>query len=228
MTDLLKEKTKFGILHIPTNLILRTYLYDDEDENKIDDHGEAVLFDTKELAEMAFVFCSVNAMEKKRGRLTDKEAHFLEDIAYHDSISIKSLMPTKVLRDNLFSYKMLAFQQKGQNVVTEYEWTAKDAHHFMSKFSLVECLSLPDNIFYEASGLDRNEWKYNHFKKKTGYDLNRYEVYPKTEFEIVEVLKGIQIKRPSADEFKGLVMQILKDSRVPQEIADRVKQYIKD
>jgi hypothetical protein len=73
-----------------------------------------------------------------------------------------------------------------------------------------------------------DNWDYDDFKKKTGYRLNRYEIYPKVEFEIIEITKDIQVKRPSSDEFKGLVLQILKDARVPQEISDRVKQYVKD
>jgi hypothetical protein len=227
MTDhLLKEKTKYGILHIPTSLILRTYLYDEADVQKIDNYSEEIVFDTKELAETALTLCSVLGLELKRGRLTDKETSFFNSISLNTWI--KGIIPATKLTPILFTNMMLTINHKQPPTTTEVEWTPRDAHNLMSKFNHVECFQLPNAIFFEAVGISMDNWDYEEFKKKTGYRLNRHEIYPKVEFEIIEITKDIQVKRPSPDEFKGLVLHILKDTRVPQEIADRFKQYIKD
>lgn len=225
MTNIYKEKTKYGILHIPTSLILRTYIYDEGDAQKIDNYNEEIVFDTKELAETALTLCSVLGLELKRGRLTDKETSFFSSMSFNTNP--KGIIPATQLTPRLFTHMMLTINHKKPPTTTEVEWTPRDTHNLMSRFNHVECFQFPDAIFFEAAGISMDNWDYEEFKKKTGYRLNRYEIYPKVEFEIIEITKDIQVKRPSPDEFKGLVLQILKDARVPQEISDRVKQYIK-
>lgn len=217
-------KTKFGILHIPTGLILKEYLYD-YDEEDIDDPDMEVMFESRQEAELVLSVVKTRAIEKRKVKFTEKEKSFINSIWFRGSSNSKMpLLSLSSLSPSMFCKKLV---NVGGTEET-FEWTPQDMVNLIPKLNIVDVYIIPEGSFYRAAGISPEDEDMDEFKRQTGYPLNYQDLYLCSEFEIVEVAVNMAVTRPSTSEFRDLVFRIMNEAKVPDDIRERVKTFIKD
>lgn len=228
MKEKLQNVNRYGILHIPTGLIIGNYNYDfyNCNESSIEVPQKELTYSTKEKAQAFLDLQTESGLERKKCTSTQQEKLVFENMsAYGVTFKDKMILSLRNISDWLSSYRTVV--GRNNNSAEPFDWSPEQSITFISeKMKIIECVYIQPQNFFITCSLAEHKQNPEEFKKTYGYEMNIYNIYPKTEFEIIEISCPIVVKRPTQEQFRKLIHQMISDDKVPIKIKQQFLGFI--